>query len=550
MIMAGVGVATLTRALAGLSRRRIPRDFWLLLIVAAATRLAVPQRPMHYYFGIANLPIGRYWFTKGSSYFPLPNRLITFDLGFGFDGLVALNLVLGIATVLLLWLTARWAGYGDKPATAFALLVATTPLYVRLSASDASNVMCLFLWACAALSFAAVRQRRGGAAAHLALFAATVAAFPIRLESAFGMPSAALLAAGGVAGYKEVLHDWRRFLAFWIALVIGAVVALAYHTPTIAVPQTGLATITPALLWGLPFRLSGFVSPVPPYFFPLFIPAAYLFHIATRLRNRDWLAVASTLIPVVFVSLPFLIGQEAIFVAMNEAAYNIIALMFYLMPAGQGLLEIARRLRERPPSTWKRVAMAILAVPALWLFIFLPYRRTVVFQDELRFLQDHLPRERATIAVIWDPWATNKSDIWFSDYDQSLSLPYPPLLGDHTDLEWVILKAEDLESGRLDTLTFDYYYPGTLARLETEKVDPWSLQALFPLDQRVETERAHIRILKRLDDEVRRRFVLLPATSARIPMRHDLLMARGTNSVSIGFPDEPDLELTIYRRNR
>ncbi len=552
VLLAAAGLTVLARNLPRLSLRTVPHAAWLLLAVGAAARLSVPFRPMNWYFGVGNLPIGRFWFTKASSYLPLPNRLVAFDLGFGFNGLVAFNVALGVASVLILWQAARWAGYGEKAATAFALLLATTPMYVRLSASDSSQVMCLFLWACAALSFTAVLRRVGGGVAHVALFAATVLACPIRLESAGIISSAALFAGAGVDGWKEIARDWRRFLAFWAALAVGGVIALAYHTQTLAVRQHGLLNIVFSITTGAPFRLTGLLNLWPPYNFPPIIAVLYLYHLMVRLRARDWREVAGSLVPVIFVSLPFLIGEEVIFCFLNEAAYNIIAVVFYLTPAGKGLVEFARRLSEQPPPVWKRVAAAGLAIPLLWLFILVPYRRTVVFQDELRFLQDQLPGGPATILTIWDPWAQANTHSWFTEFDCCLALPYPTFLGDRPELKWIVLTAEDLQSGRLGTLSFDYYYPGTLSRLETERRDPWSLQALTPAlrerdVQRAKVEREHVRILKRLDEEVRRRFRLTPAASRRITARHEPLLARGCDGIDIGFPD-PELELTIYRR--
>src|SRR5262249_28670199 len=126
----------------------LPGPLAVLAAVALAVRFAVPHLPFNWWFGVSNLPWAGGLFSKDTSYLPLPNRLVAFDFGLGFGGLVALNIALAIVAIVLLWHVTR-TSYSQPVANVLASSVALLPMYTRISASDATHFLPFALW-CAA----------------------------------------------------------------------------------------------------------------------------------------------------------------------------------------------------------------------------------------------------------------------------------------------------------------------------------------------------------------------------------------------------------------
>src|SRR2546423_14373489 len=73
-----------------------------LAVLALAARLAVPLLPVNWYSPVSNVTLGANIYTNQTAYMPLPNQLLTF--GWGFGGILAFNIAIGVASVVLLWL--------------------------------------------------------------------------------------------------------------------------------------------------------------------------------------------------------------------------------------------------------------------------------------------------------------------------------------------------------------------------------------------------------------------------------------------------------------
>lgn len=530
------------------ARVRIPRIAWALLATAVATRLAVPRVNYNWYFDVPNLPASMV-FGKGTTYLPLPNRLAGFASGAGFEGIVILNLALGVASVLLLWHLGRRAGLGERVSAVLAFLLAATPMYVRLAASDTSQVLILFLWLLSGVALAAVRDHTGGAATHVALFCATVAACPIRLESALMMPSVALLVGGGPAGWRDIARHWRRYLSWWVALAIGIAVTLSRHGHSIQAKLLSRgeqplesAMLLLASLLVVPFRVVGLMNVSIVSYLPIVIAVPILYELVHCWRRGEWNAMLSTFGPPLILSLPFAFARTPIITDLSSSSYNIIYVVFLLIACAKGLARMydefraGALLRERG----KRVAAVALLIPAAWFFVVVPYRWTYVFQEERGFLDRHLPQRPATVATIWDGRSTS------GDWDCSLAQPYPLFLASHPGIKWVVLSQSDLDIERLRRLDFDYYYSGTLVLLDPDKPTPWSLLDLTSPAEMPVPDSNLLRDLRRIDEAIRERHQLQVVATEQVPARWQPLLATGCTGVTFGYPTA-EVELTLYR---
>jgi len=525
--------------------RRFHWDAWLLLAGAVVTRVVVPWVTYNWYFGADNLQLGDASFTKSTTYLPFPNRLLGFHLGLGFQGIVFLNITLGVVSVFLFWHVALKAGLGERVSRILALLLALTPMYVRLSASDTSQVTLLFLWLVSAAAFAAVRDGTGGMVARVVLFVATAMACPIRLESAVMMPSVPLFVGAGLDGWHAIMTGWRRYLSFWSGLAVGLAVALWYHGEGIGAHLGGPDLMLLVSFLFVPLRVIGLVNLWIVAFLPMLYSLPILYEIVGSWRAREWKSLMGTFAPAVVLSLPFALGFNPMITDLSSSSYNIIYIVFTLRACAQGLVRMQHdwgsgTLLKAP---WKRTIAAALAAPLLWYSFVLPYGWTYVFQEEHAFLDRHLPRQEASILTIWDGRSVS------GDWDCSLALPYPPFLASRRGLKWSILSADALDPAVIDGLEFDYYYPGTLVLLDSEKPTPWSLAEFAPDSelQRMQPDRERLRHLQQLDRMVRERFPLAAVVSERVPARWAPLHATGCTGVGFGYPGD-EVELTIYRR--
>lgn len=544
IVLLGLGTKLLLRARH--LRSRIAASTWVLLFLALATRVAVPWVTYNWYFGVGNLQLGASIFSKSTTYLPFPNRLVGFHLGLGFQGIVVLNVFLGVVSVLLLRHVARKAGLGERVSFVLAFLLALTPMYVRLSASDTSQVTLFFLWLVSTAAFAAVRDG-GGTSARVALLLATALACPIRLESAVMMVSVPLFVGAGLDGWRNIAMNWRRYLGFWVGLTAGWAVTLWYHGQAIGVRLGGPSLMLLTSFLFVPLRVVGLVNLWIVAFLPLLYAAPILYEMVGCWRTRDWQRLVDTFAPAVVLSIPFALGFNPIITDLSSSSYNIIYVVFTLSACAQGLVRMYDDYRTGVlwKVPWKRALAVALAVPLLWYSFWVPYRWTYVFQEEHAFLDHHLPSHPATILTIWDGRTVA------GDWDCSLALPYPPFVASRPDIQWIVLSADSLDPAVINALDFDYYYPGTLVLLDSETPTPWSLAEFAPASEleRMQPDRQRLRQLQEVDRMVRQQFALTPVTTEQVPARWEPLHANGCTGVAFGYPGSK-VELTIFGRGK
>ncbi len=545
-LLLALGIEWLVRRRGNLPR---PGRSTLALIGAATVaRLLVPFAPYNWYTSVQQLPGLPKVYTSESSYVPLPARLVGFDLGLGFDGMSALNLILGIASVVILWRAARYFALTPFGAWLLAFLVAITPTYVVLSGSEAPQITMLFLWGVAAVAFAAVRDERGGWRAHAVLLTAILCAAPIRLESWLVFPSFVLLVGGRPSDWRNLVSTWRRYRLLIIALLVGSAFSLGYRWEFLmdtASSRSAEDTVRSLLLY-VPTGVIGLMSPSWVSFVPLLIVFPAVYELGACVRERDWSRLAANLFPATLFVAPFALRGRFVF-ELASASYYVIFLLLPLGICTRGLERLVAKFEAGQflARRWKRVTVSVLALPALIFFFVLPYRFTYVFQDEFHFLSANLPAdERVTIAVIWD--TTQEA----GNHDCCIEHPHALLVAKRPDVRWLRLTLDDLERAERGELEFDYYFPGTLTLLDTDGPECGYI-GRFVSDERREEwrrDRAHLLQLRELDEAIRARYPLEEIASSRASVHVNPPIAAGTNGVMFGFPRD-GVEFTFYRNH-
>lgn len=518
---------------------------WILFVVALATRLSVPWVTYNWYFGIGNLPLAWEIFTKATTYLPLPNRLITFDLGLGFHGLVTLNVVVGSITIVLLYRLAVLAGYGRRVAAIFAFLLALIPMYVRLSASDTSQITMFFLWTLSATAFSAVYRRSDDRLDQALLFAATLLGGPIRIEGMAMMAAVPFFVGRNLSGWREIIVGWRRFIPYASALLIGLVVAVEYHGTSAGFYAR---TIVMAMILGLPtllMRLAGLINLSVVSYLPVLIAVPILYAAVGWLRRRDWRRLVDAFGPAALLSIPYVVSLDVFTTDLSSSSYIIVYAVFPLIVCAQGIDQMIEdpRLRRLTAARTVQAIAWVVALVLVWIFVIVPYRWTYVFQEEQAFLRRSLPNGSATILTLWDGRTVS------GDWDCALAQPYPPFLASHPHLQWVVLDDSDGSREKIRDLRFDYYYPGALVALDPERPTPGSLPALFPNlvdEDRMEADRTRLRRLRELDRAIRTQYGLTAVARVRAPVRWDPPHANGCTGVGFGVPS-PELDLVLFR---
>lgn len=538
-----------TRYLVGRWRRSfsLPPGGLSLLLLAAGPRLLAPWVTYNWYFGAGNIPFGPGVAIKSTTCAPLWYRVVGFDLGLGFSGLVGVNLLLGTASVLLLWRLARRVGIGDRSAWWLAVLVAVLPMYVRLAASDTAQVTILFFWLLAASAMASLRRGAGGWPAHVTLFAAIVIGCPIRLESAAMFPALVAFVGQDMAGWGEMRRQWRRYGAAWAGLAVGLTAALAWHggvLPGMAEDVAGmLGIVLPLLVPAALLKTFAAFNLSALQYLPILltIPIAREFAACWRAGDRRVLLSAfgpSLLFAAAYPPMIFLTD-------LSSSSYYVVYLLLPLTNAARGLVRLVDDVREGQLLVGRasRVLAFASAPLLLWAFFLVPGRASYVFEQEAGFLDRNLPSGPATVLALWD------DDSVAGRWDCSMALPYPPLMASHPEVRWIILDASEASRERLGSLVFTHYYPGTLVRLDPETRLPWPVREFAtPEDEwRRDLDRARLWRLRDLDQQIRARFPLeiLSRDEARAVAVPGL--GRGCTGLNFGFPD-PEVELVLYRR--
>lgn len=535
-----VGGARLARRAHAQGIERGAKDDAVLVVVAALLRLLVGPDNYNWYLAVGSAIDDPSVYTR-ATYLPLPSRVAGFWLEGGFTGIAISNLLLGTICVPLLRHALLALGVGARPALNAAWLAATLPVYVRLSASDTSQIVVLLLWCVSARAYAEVRAGRAGWEAHALLVAAPVAGMTIRIESAALFGGFVLLGPGALHDLGTMRSTPTRLVATVGGLGAGAALALLYHGT--ASHHVGAWEVIALGVLLLPLRMLGVMCPFPTQYVPalLAVPiGAYLIH---GLRTRDRRALVATFLPLALLSAPFVATGTVLATDLSSSSYSVLYIPFLLVAAGEGLVLLRDRY-EAMTSVGRRragVVAVLLGVAALLLAVD-AYRWTYVFQEERRFLEAHLPDEDATILALFEPHGES------GDFDCCLALPYPPWLASRPALRWRVLHDGDLDAVDLGALDFDYYYAGSLVALDIDRPTPWSLSELLARrdDPATEADRRMLRRLRRFDAAVRARVPLEPIAAARVPARWTPLLAQGTTGVNFGFSEDPGL--VLYRR--
>ncbi|MFO0594724.1 MAG: hypothetical protein U0228_05455 [Myxococcaceae bacterium] len=514
-----------------------------LATVALAARLVVPHVPFNWWYGVSNLPWARGVFSKDTSWEPLVHRLIAFDLGLGFRGLVAFGIAANVGAILLLWSTARRAGYGERVAWVFVFLLALVPAYVRLSASDAIHLVPFVLWAVAAAAFVAVRDGRGGVAMHLVLGASTLLAGLFRAETMLLLPSIPFFVGKDPAGWRALWVARRRFLAFGLGLLVAVPLMWAHHLASFSLyfheatsfdgsPALAVSLAVGRVLFGVFFRC---LLPTN-FLFGSYVPAILqlpIWYSTWKLaRARAWPALAALYVPQAIFSIPAVVAGKESVGFLPESAYHLVYLVFVLVACAQGVVALEAPVRAWLATWPRRLGAALVAVAVVWMDLVVPWFGTYAYEEEFTFLERWLPRDEATIVAIWDPRNSG------GDFDACLALPYPPMLPDRPRLRWRIVGGDDLRGDRWKDLRFDYYYPGCLTQISlSPRPAPAFVSRFVDASRRADGD-ARLAELQRLDTAIRAHFELTPIASEEVPAE---------SFSDYGFAADR-MRLTLYRR--
>jgi hypothetical protein len=537
------------RALAHLRLRQLrpSRPALVLALTALAARLFVPAAPYNWYMSVQSLTSLQGVYTRLASYIPLPARVLGFDAGLGFPALLALNLIAGVAAVLVIWRAARHFALSERGAFLLALSVAVVPTYALLSASEAPQITMLLLWGVAALAFAAVRDGRGGRRAHAVLIAATFAAAPIRLESWLVFPSFVLLVGGTPAAWRGLLREWRRYLPLAATLALGTAASLVYRWDLLVGTTGGvggLGTLL-ALILLLPPAAIGLMNLGWVSFLPLIVALPAGYELVRGLRRRDWRALATNFVPPLLFGAPVAAGTAFFIADLGTAAYFVLFMLLPLTVCARGIDHLIAKFRagELLARRGRRIAAGAMVPVAAVFFLVLPYRFGYMFQDEFRFLSAQLPDDSpATLAVIWDPSSEG------GDFDCCLAYPHPLIAARWPHLRMEVLRAEDLPRAERGEVAFDYYFSGTLPLLDIDGPECGYLGALASEGdrERWRADRERLVQLRRLDEAMRERYPLAEVARQHVEVDINPPVAPGTNGVNFGFPRD-GVTLVLFR---
>jgi hypothetical protein len=495
-----------------------------VMLAAAALRLVVPFGPTNWYTGVANIGLDEVY-TRTTTYMPWISRVVTFDLGV--VGIRALNLLLGCLSVFYLWYTARVSGHSRRACRVFAVLLAITPVFVRFSASDASHTVAVFLYACAAAAFVECRRDHESVAAHLLLFTAVVLGMPIRLESSILFVTVPCFLWRANTGWRDLLGGKWATATLLAGATIGLAETLTFHAQSLV--DRGHADMFGAALM-IASRLLVVVNPHPVAFFPPVLALPIWVHVAGCVKRRQWGELASLYVPIGLCGIPFAFSG-GVFLDLPSAGYQIIAVVFILLACGRGVDALADRVMAWGPIRLTVASVVVVAAVAS----FVPgFFRTYAFQEEFRFLRDALPREAATVLVIWDP------ETHAGDLDCCLSLPYPTLIAETPSLRWTVLRRDDVDEERIRRLEFDYYYPGAMVSLDLASLDSRYAKLVRPSSADRERQRDHVRALQKVDEQIHRHH--------RLELVANKTVAAHTFS-SVAFRED-SVTLSLYRRSR
>lgn len=419
------------------------RDWFVaagLFAVAACLRFAVPWVPANWYVDFAAPPEGSPMFGKGG-FFQV--SLLSYVLKAGGDRAVfATNSLLGAASASMAFLAAKCLTGTVRGAVAFGGLVATTPFFVRLSASDAPHVLVLFCFLLAALGVGTWLRGQSWIGISVAV-AATLLAAPIRPDTAAGfwlLPWAVLWARGQSSQKqpKDRIAAWLLLCAAllgavpWLLHVLGS----SWHGEAFNFPDVGwlerIVLVVRRAAGVMAFWPTSLTEPLAPAVLKVGYVAGWVV-LAVRREKRG----------MVFLALG-LLGSSAAEVITNFGGslenlaigrYATLTAVVWMIPVAIALEAGARWVGERKG---KRARMA--AWVGAWLVVggsSVPgYREISFYGQEYLFLREALPHE-GTVVAIWGPSMKGGSDL-----DCCLAWPHLLLARSRPALQWYVVEPQ------------------------------------------------------------------------------------------------------------
>lgn len=505
------------------------RTLLILLGAGASLRALAPFVPTNWYAGVGNVDLGERIFTRSTTHVPWPQRVLEFDRGEGIRAAVPLNLFFGIASIALLWHALRKLGYRPRVAAIAAGLLASIPMYVRYAASDASHTSVVFLFAAAAGAYAELVSGPRRAWAYCVLVTAVLLGVPVRAESSLLFLSIPLLRYLPGVRLRAAVWSGLPTVALLAGAAMGALWLFAFQLQSVR-DHARLDAWSPVIA----LVARGLFLPTlsPTGFFPSILAFPLWLYVVRCLRERSWDKLRALYLPIVFCSIPSMFGRP-IFFDLPSAGYNLLAVLPIVIGCAVALDDAWERgwngfMRLR---SWQRGALASVAAAVVAVCFGVPTMHTYAYQEEFRFLRRALPKEPATVLVIWDPHANA------NDFDCCLAMPYPALWAENPHLRWVVVQRDDLFADRVRLLRFDYYYPGSMAAADPASYDSWRARVIVGDPENRERMRAHLRAIQDGDALIRALHPMTPVRTEQLP----------ANTFSSAQFAGDKMTLTLYR---
>lgn len=521
-------VEQLARAFRWTKTQRVGQWVLTLTAVAIALRVLVPFAPANWYLGVSNVPSVHH-FSRSTALVPLPLRLLTFDLAQGALAARVFNLLASAVMIPLFVWAIHLAGFPRRVALLVGVLVAGVPMYVRYGASDGSHATLLMLYTVATVAFLRLYQGLSGPLGICALGSALLLGVPIRLESGVLFLFIPLLLWSPVRSLWSILTARPLVLAvFLVSFLIALVWQWDFHAQSLAIySRPHLASAIIALL----SRVFFVPNPSIVGFFPPLLAIPAWFFLAHLVRVRAWAELVCLYTPILLCGIPSAFADGP-FVGLPAAGYHVISVLFVVLAIARALdwgwdrLRSDWKTRKRSWPLFAAVAALPLAASTAFAWCY-----TYAWQEEYTFLNKQLPSEAATILTVWD------ADTGTSDLDCCLALPYPTFSPDRPHLRWIVLGKQDLALTRMEHLQFDYYYPGTMASLDSRSLDSWRGRLVASRPEQRTLLRTHLAQMRELDQLVRRHHHLVPLAREQVPAH---------TFSSVAFADD-QVQLVFYR---
>jgi len=463
---------------------RKARQLWfpvgLVGIIALVLRIQAPHLPANWYVALQvpdGLPVAD---VVGSGGFAGLFRAIGFMLPINSYWVFIWNISASTLTAMLF----SWAGYrsidmdGERrwpswaPA-AWGLLLALSPILVRVGASDGTHVTALFAAAVAAACY--VEATRSDLIRWWlgALFAAVLigwtrlefATFPLVLPFLFG------------TGKRPRNHRFAWVVGFIGLVGVAALASIARRNIHAEVTQIG------TFQWSYEHITSWFKVLTLQFLrehhlnqalYLLFVPFA-----AWAIWTRRLSHLGPALAFYILVSPRVISAFHEPEIAWNLliARYDLAIIVVMCLWAAVGLFgvwtllqEAATRLSRQAPGKEKLASQAATVLLLALTIVLFAWGRPAeeiadhryAFQHEYEFLSARLDElDSDTVIAIWQQGDRNERH----DFDTALAQPHPLLVMDHPNVRWVVVN----EFASLpEDLTDAYFFPSANAQLDPE----------------------------------------------------------------------------------